>query len=226
MNAEFWRKAWLDGRIGFHQKNINPHLREFASRLELKEGVRILVPLCGKSNDMLWLRDQGCKVFGVEVSTVAVDAFFREHNLADTVVADGVFRRHRTDGIDILEGDYFKTSVRQLGAIDALYDRAALIALPEAMRRRYVEHTAHLVSPGARGLVLTIEYEGKGIEGPPFSLPASEVERLYGPWFQVDMVAEGEILDKSPRFQERGARYLAERVYLVHRNPTRRLHSA
>ncbi|MDE2387962.1 MAG: thiopurine S-methyltransferase, partial [Betaproteobacteria bacterium] len=82
MQKEYWQERWNRNDTGFHQTEINPYLREFWQRLQLSPASTVLVPLCGKSLDMLWLRQQGHAVLGVELSTIAAQAFFTENKLA------------------------------------------------------------------------------------------------------------------------------------------------
>jgi len=217
MDIEYWRKAWHEGRIGFHQQSINPRLVEYFQRLELARGSRVLVALCGKSRDLLWLRDQGCGVIGVEVSDMAVNAFFEENGLEHHVEEDGSFRRHSTDGIEIIEGDFFELQATDIGPVAAAYDRAALIALPEPLRRRYGTAMKSLLPGGARVLLLSIEFDIEGYEGPPFSVSADEVSRIYAPEFSIELLIEEDILDRSQRFRDRGASWLIERVFMLQR---------
>jgi thiopurine S-methyltransferase len=137
MQPEFWHKRWERGEIGWHQGEINAHLRELWPALSLPRGSRILVPLCGKSLDLLWLASQGHRVLGVEISQVAVEAFFSENGLTPSIAAVPAGTSYRVDEIEILCGDFFALEPEQLGEIGAVYDRAALIAFPPEVRAAY-----------------------------------------------------------------------------------------
>jgi len=79
MRVNFWIKAWNEGNIGFHLTDKHPALEKFWPSLEA--GASVLVPLCGKSQDLLWLEESGLDVIGVEFVESAVLDFFRENSL-------------------------------------------------------------------------------------------------------------------------------------------------
>lgn len=137
MDARFWLECWERQEIGFHQRNINAQLRRFWPELGLTRGDAVFVPLCGKSSDMIWLHARGHPVLGVELSPVAVAAFFAENGLAPRRARQGKLDVADSGGIRILRGDFFDLTAADLAGIAAVYDRAALIAMPSAMRERY-----------------------------------------------------------------------------------------
>ena len=59
MNPDFWRERWENREIGFHRDAAHPYLTRFWPTLGIAPGSRVFVPLCGKSNDLLWLRPFG-----------------------------------------------------------------------------------------------------------------------------------------------------------------------
>lgn len=189
MKHEFWLERWEQNQIGFHQAEINRYLTEHWTELGLPNGAPVFVPLCGKSLDMLWLREQGHPVVGVELSRKAVEAFFRENALHPSVSEEARFARYTEEGLRILAGDYFALSQADLGEVRAVYDRAALIALPPSMREEYARHMATLLPPGAHILLVTMEYPPGALEGPPFSVTEGEVQALYGADFSVELKA-------------------------------------
>jgi len=79
MDPQFWHERWQRNETGWHQREINAHLQDFWPQLQQPAGGRVLVPLCGKSRDLLWLRAQGHAVLGVEISPIAVREFFAEN---------------------------------------------------------------------------------------------------------------------------------------------------
>jgi thiopurine S-methyltransferase len=179
MNREFWLERWQKGQIGFHQDEPEARLVALFPR-PAAGGERVLVPLCGKSLDMVWLAGQGCEVVGVELSRLACEAFFEENGVECTVRREGRFEVFRGGPYAIYCGDYFDLTPAELAGVSAYYDRAALIALPPEMRSRYVVHLRALLSDRApRGLVLAIEYPEGLMQPPPFSVSPAEVESLY-----------------------------------------------
>lgn len=212
MEADFWHARWREGQIGFHQHEVSPLLVRHAAALGGGHGSRVLVPLCGKSLDLAFLAQRGHEVIGVELSPLAVQAFFAEQGLAPNVDTHGPFLRHRAPGIEILCGDLFALTPALLGPVQGLFDRAALVALPEDMRARYAAHITGLMPPGARGLLISFDYEPP-TGGPPFSISAAEVQRLYAADFELAQLERNDILEAEPRFKQRGITALYETAY-------------
>ncbi len=200
MHPEFWNERWQAGQIAFHEGRPNRFLEEHGATLG--GGRRVLVPLCGKSLDLAYLAACGHEVVGVELVESAVIAFFAEQGVTPTVTADHGFVRYQADAITILCGDVFATTSALLGPIDALYDRAAVIALPPAMRAAYVAHLRALLPPGTPGLVITIEYPQEAMAGPPFSVVEDELRALYA-GAEVTLLAEQAC--EFPRLRASGA---------------------
>lgn len=208
-DADFWSDRWKAGQIGFHEGRPNAFLERHAGHLG--SGRRVLVPLCGKAVDVAYLASQGHDVVGVELIEDAVAAFFRDHGLTPTVARDEAFVRYQAGTITLLAGDVFATTPGVLGPIDALYDRAALIALPPELRERYVEHLRSMLAPGTPGLLVTLEYPQELMSGPPFAVTDDEVRRLYA-GAAVDLA--GETSATTPRLQAAGATAV-ERCYTL-----------
>jgi thiopurine S-methyltransferase len=216
MQPEFWHQRWQRGETGWHLTEINLHLQEHWPRLGVGPGERVLVPLCGKTLDLLWLAGEGHRVLGVELSPIAVEALFRDNGLTPEVVEDPPFRRYRLDEIEILCGDFFDLDATYLGEIAAVYDRASLIALPPELRPRYVSHLDGLIRPQTRGLLITLTYDQAQMAGPPFAVREAEVQALFGPRFEIQPLADVDVLEESPNFRSRGVTSLREQVYALH----------
>lgn len=215
MEPEFWQQRWAAKQIGFHQQEINTHLQEFWGQLRLPSGSPVFVPLCGKSRDMLWLRSRGHQVLGIEISRLAVAQFFDDNQLSATVTRWCGFERWSSDGLSILCGDFFSLGAEHLSDCPGVYDRASLIALPEAMRPRYALHLASILPAAAATLLVTMEYPQHQMKGPPFSVLEAEVHRLYAGNFQISRLFSADILAENRRFQQRGLTELSEQVYLL-----------
>ncbi len=218
MDEEFWHRRWARNEIGFHLSEVNPYLRQFWSELPVSAGARVLVPLCGKSLDMVWLVEQGFSVLGVELSQRAVEDFFAEQDLVADVSSEGAFRVYRAGALEIRCGDFFSLSRDDVSGCQALYDRAALIALPAAMRARYVDHLARIVSSGCHGLLVTLDYEQDQMPGPPFAVSDREVQDALGPDWRVKLLVEEDVLEGNWKFLQRGLTRLEERCYRIERS--------
>ncbi|WP_347986597.1 thiopurine S-methyltransferase [Methylomonas sp. AM2-LC] len=213
MQHDFWHQRWDQNQIGFHNHQVNPYLQRFWSTLSLKPGSRVFVPLCGKSNDMLWLLAQGYQVVAAELSPVAVAAFFAENNLHPTIRRQGEVLLYEIDGLQLYCADFFDLSSAQLGHIDAVYDRASLVALPPEMRLDYVYHLSSLLESGQQILLVTFVYEQHEMTGPPFSVLSTEVDFLYGKWCSVNKLTSEDVLQQELHFKQRGLSSLHEQVY-------------
>jgi thiopurine S-methyltransferase len=217
MHAEFWQARWTRSEIGFHLPEVNPYLQQFWPALALPAGTRVLVPLCGKSLDLAWLAGQGYQVTGVELAQRAVEDFFIEHGLEPEVSEVGAFRLYRAGAVEIYCGDFFALTA-PLAGCTALYDRAALIALPAEMRGRYVAHLTHILPSGCQGLLVTLDYDQAQMEGPPFAVAHEEVQRLYTPAWQLQNLGCADVLGENWKFLQRGLEHLDERVYQLSKN--------
>ncbi|WP_454691801.1 thiopurine S-methyltransferase [Achromobacter aloeverae] len=217
MEAQFWLDRWREGVTGFHQERVTPLLAKYWPGLEVTPGSRVLVPLCGKTLDMVWLAQQGHEVLGVELSPLAVEQFFAANGLTPTVRKTAAGDLYRAGNIEILCGDIFALDAETLAACAGVYDRAALVALPPDMRKRYAAHVYAGLAPGARGLLITLDYDQEMMAGPPFSVGDAEVQALYEGHTQVRQLDRRAMLDKEPKFKERGLTWLDTLVYALER---------
>ncbi|MDD3608129.1 MAG: thiopurine S-methyltransferase [Halothiobacillaceae bacterium] len=181
MEHHYWHQRWQHGQIGFHLPGVNPLLERFWPILGLEAGSEVLVPLCGKSLDMLWLHRLGHAVLGVELSPIALDEFLQEHGLNGAPVQHDHYCGWDLPDMTLLCGDIFHLTAADCRDVRAVYDRAALIALPVEMRKRYVEHLFAILPAGARLLLISFEIGQDAHIGPPFSVPEAEIEQLFAP---------------------------------------------
>jgi thiopurine S-methyltransferase len=217
MEPRFWHERWAINQIGFNQSDVNPYLQRFWPELNLKPGERVLVPLCGKTIDMRWLNQQGLHVVGVELSEKAVQDFFSEGGVEPRVEVRGHFKVYSVEACEIWCGDFFALKAKDIGNCSALYDRAALIALPAEMRWRYVECLNRILPADCRGLLISLDYEQSEIAGPPFSVPEEEVMQLLSREWRVKLIADEDVLHKSRKFLDAGASRLIETAYRMFR---------
>lgn len=192
MEASFWHQRWHENRIGFHEGAPNSLLVEHLEALGLEKGARIFVPLCGKTHDLHWLASQGFKVVGAELSQLAVEQFFSEANLvpSQTVVAN--FKHYSCANIEIFVGDIFELTQSLLGSVEAIYDRAALVALPPQMRGGYGTHL-RAITRKAPQLLISFEYDQSQMNGPPFSIGKNDVGLYYQNHYQIQLAESREV---------------------------------
>ena len=80
---------------------MNPQLEPYLLPELSDEGEIVFVPMCGKSLDMVWFAEQGCRVIGVELSSLAAKDFFDELGLAFTMQDLGYAMSYRYEQIEI-----------------------------------------------------------------------------------------------------------------------------
>jgi thiopurine S-methyltransferase len=203
-----WLARWREGRIGWHEAEGNALLKRYWPRLV--RGSRVLVPFCGKSADLLWLATRGLDVSGVEISDIAVEAFFEENELPYEIGEDGGLPCYRATSapVRIYCGDYFAFDA---GPFHSLYDRGALVAVPADGRPAYVEKTRSLLEDDAFRMIITLTYDQSRIDGPPFSIAADE---LLACWPDLQCVhSRNDIDNSSPKFRQAGLEEVIESVW-------------
>ena len=200
-----WLERWQVGRTGWHEPGGNQNLKKYWR----VRGRRVLVPLCGKTPDLLWLEAQGNDVVGVELAGIAVNGFFAD-NALEYERSEGELTQYRalTRRITLYCGDYFAFESQPF---DAHYDRGALVALTPELRARYAEHTSALLSDDAEQLVLTVDYDQSVCDGPPFSLTEQEIT---GYWPRLQQIASvDDTQNAPPKFLDAGLTRMHEVVW-------------
>ncbi len=192
MEASFWHDRWNANEIGFHQSKPNALLEKYMGVLGCAEGSRIFLPLCGKTLDIGWLLAKGYCVAGAELSETAVKQLFEELGVVPDISPAGARTRYSAPDIDIFVGDIFDLSEELLGAVDAVYDRAALVALPEEMREEYVRQVAK-ITDNAPKLLLTFEYDQSQLAGPPFSIDEDSVRTLHSDSYRLTLLEKVQV---------------------------------
>ncbi|HEY5851253.1 MAG TPA: thiopurine S-methyltransferase [Lysobacter sp.] len=220
MQPDFWHQRWHDKQIGFHQDTPTPLLLKHWPALQVEAGSRVFVPLAGKTLDMAWFASQGLRVLAVELSRIAVEDFFVEHGLEPEVSQSQYGSHYRAEGIEMICGDAFALDATVLADCTAVFDRAALVALPQPLRQRYVDNLYSLLPAGCRGLVISLEYPQHEKDGPPFSVIEDEVRELYRRDWDLATLERRDILDQQPKFIEDGVSALDAVVYRIGRRPT------
>ena len=215
MDKAFWLEKWQQGQIGFHQQEFNAYLTESWHLLGVPDASTVFVPLCGKSLDMLWLRGQGYHVLGVEISEQACLAFFQENGLEYACHREEPFAVYQAPGITIYCGDFFAFNAKHVSDVAVVYDRAAMVAMPEALRQRYVAHLRQILPAATPLFLVTMEYDQTQMHGPPFAVLQRDVERAYADAYAIQRVLRKDVLNENERFRERGVTALAEAVYVL-----------
>ena len=187
MDASFWHQRWGENNIAFHESEANPLLVKYFKELSPVEGDRVFLPLCGKTLDIHWLLSRGYRVAGAELSKIAIEQLFAELGVKPKISRVGEVDHYSAKNIDIFVGDIFYLSSKILGLVDAIYDRAALVALPEEMRDRYTVHLTEITDKAPQ-LLICYEYDQNLMEGPPFSISNEEVNQHYRDSYDLNLI--------------------------------------
>lgn len=217
VDNQHWLDRWRENRIGFHEAAVNRHLRTYLPRFALEPGSCLFLPLCGKAYDIAWIAEQGYEVIGIELSDLAVEAFFDEQGLEYERFDSDRFGVYRSGKICLLQGDFFDLRKDDLGACSFVYDRASLIAMDAPNRPRYCEHMLSIVPAVSSMLLITLEYDQSEMQGPPFAVPAEEIYRYYQQAFSINLLESNDIIDERPRWREAGLSALGESVFRLDR---------
>jgi thiopurine S-methyltransferase len=188
MDANFWHQRWEKNEIAFHEGKPNQLLVTYFQELSLAKGRRIFLPLCGKTRDISWLLSRGYRVAGAELSQLAIEQLFMDLGLQPEISAAGKISHWSAQHLDVFVGDFFALSQNMLGPVDAVYDRAALVALPETMRPHYAARLMELTNHAPQ-LLICYHYDQRVMDGPPFSISNEEVNRHYGRNFDLRLLA-------------------------------------
>jgi len=198
---DFWSKS---EKPGFHEAGVNAYLQQFLPQFKLTRGDTVFLPLCGKAIDMLWLLEQGFNVVGVELSAVAVKAFFAEAGLSYEVEQTEDFTIFHAPRITLYQGNFIHLQSQHVVDCNLVYDRAALVAIEPDNRSLYARHMLTIVPRDTPVLMVTLQYDQSLVQGPPFSVPTNEVGALYGNRYDIQLLLQQEKIEDEPRWRDRG----------------------
>jgi thiopurine S-methyltransferase len=218
VQPEFWQERWREQRIGFHQQRPSPLLEAHWDAVAPPPGSRVLVPLCGKTLDMPWLAARGHRVLGVELSELAVRQFFDECGLTPARRTSRYGEHYAAGPFELICGDAFALDRALLDDCAGVFDRAALIALPADLRRRYRDTVYASLPGGCRGLLIALEYLQHEMDGPPFSLEADDVRAALDAHWTIDTLERRDMLAQEPAFVEAGVTRLHTVAYRLQRD--------
>ncbi|MEO1206325.1 MAG: thiopurine S-methyltransferase [Pseudomonadota bacterium] len=213
----FWVERWDNGEIGFHRDTPHPSLEAHWDTLHINKRATVLVPLCGKSMDMVWLAEKGHVVIGVEVVQKAVEEFFAELGVTPTITPIFDFTVYESAPYRIFCGDIFKSKPQHMVDVTAVYDRASLVALPPAIQPAYAKHLAALTQPKTAALMVSLDYDQSEMTGPPFSTPPETVTAYFEADFEIELRARDDALKANDPLRKRGLTGLTETCYVLQR---------
>ncbi|XP_064639113.1 uncharacterized protein LOC135494778 isoform X2 [Lineus longissimus] len=184
-NTDYWLTRWDLGQISYHKTEVHPSLKKhYDLLLDGRSSLKILVPLCGKSQDILWLYKQGHTVIGIEVGQKPCEDFFTENKISYTKersdAVDGDLYKSDDGRVQIYCCDIFRFSSEIKGVFDGFWDRGSYCAILPQDREKYCRLMASLAAPGFTALVEAAEYDSRIFAGPPQSLSVEDMQSLYG----------------------------------------------
>lgn len=212
MQISYWQSRWQNNNIGFHNPEVNSYLVEFFDVVIPPNASSVLVPLCGKTKDLLWLRDKGLHVIGIEAVQVACEAFFLENQLDFSIRKRFGFTIYQADQLEIWCGDFFKLPDEIIQNCSFVYDRACIVALPIELRNKYAAKI-NGCSPNTHVLMHTFSYDQEKMSGPPFSVPDEEIQLKFGTNWNIHTLFDNSVLQKYERYRTKGLDQLSEAVY-------------
>lgn len=217
MQITDWNERWKKQQIGFHLEQVNDCLTAFIEHFNLPQNATVFVPLCGKSNDLFWLAEQGYRVIGNECSPLAVSSFFKHYDLKPSIKKINHFNVYQSDNIIIYQGDFFKLNPTHFAQCDLIYDRASLVSFSEQQRGRYIEHLNPWFLAKTQLFLVTLSYDQKIMNGPPFSVSRQEVERHYRDK-NIQQIRQLDIIDEGPRWRKAGLTSLMETAFKINQS--------
>ena len=217
VDNQHWLDRWKENRIGFHESAVNQHLQRYLPQFDLPRGASVFLPLCGKAHDIAWIAAQGYEVIGIELSQLAIEAFFEENELDYERFDTDRFGIYKSGNISLLQGDFFDLNNDDLGACNLVYDRAALIAMEGHDRPRYCDHMLSIIPAVSNMMLITLEYDQSEMTGPPFAVPTDEVYQYYSDAFSINLLETNDIIDERPRWRKVGLTALSESVFRLDR---------
>ncbi len=217
VDNQHWLDRWEQNRIGFHEESVNHYLQKYLPRFDLPAGACVFLPLCGKALDIRWIAEQGYEVIGIDISQIAIEAFFEENELEYERVDSDRFGVYRSGSISLLQGDFFDLGSDDLGACSLVYDRAALIAMERPDRPRYYDHMLSIMPASSSMLLITLDYDQNEMTGPPFAVPTAEMRQHYAGSFDIRELESSSIIDERPRWRKVGLTALTESVFRLDR---------
>lgn len=216
LQSDFWHKMWASGVVGFHQPAVNSYLQQHWQSLLTKQNLEnageVLVPLSGKTLDMLWLKEQGHSVLAVELSQKALDEFVEENDLHRRYKIQDLehqrFCGFQLEALRLFCGDFFHLTAEDCQNIVVVYDRAALVALPPEMRVDYTQHLLKVLPKNTPMLLIAMDYDQSQTNGPPFAVTEQEIHQLYAEHYQIEKVQE-------ERFSRKGIETVESTYFLM-----------
>jgi len=208
-----WHSHWTRKTPGFHEGKANRYLQQYLPLFNLQPGDHIFMPLCGKAVDILWLSQQGYQVIGVELSEVAITSFFEESSIDFTKTHRGDFVTYKAKNITLHQGNFMHLQASQLRSCKLIYDRASLVAIEQINRESYSKKMIEINPLGTPMLLIALKYDQSIMQGPPFSVPDTEIRQLYKGYYELESLQANEQIEERSKWKELGLKSLIESAF-------------
>lgn len=213
MEISYWKSRWEKNNIGFHNPEINHYLLEFEERVISHQTKNVFVPLCGKTSDLMWFKNKGLTVTGVEAIDLACEQFFSEQSLTAQLSKSHGFTIHSVPDLALWCGNFFDAPIKLIQEADFIYDRACIVALPENLRKSYAAKINQSAKTATSFMIHTFTYNQEKMSGPPFCVPREEISELFGAEWAISVLFDSPVLSRYERYKTRGLDNLSEQVY-------------
>lgn len=213
MEKDFWLQCWQKNHIAFHQLSFHPWLTSVIKEKLPAQPIKTFIPLCGKSDDIVWFSAFG-NVVGSELSEIACRDFFAEKGYKFSTKLNGEHALFQHENIELWQGDFFKLTPEKLGDFDVVYDRAALVALPKQMQLDYVNHLKQFIDTKTKLFLIAVAFNDDDWQGPPFSITDDDIQQLFSS-FSVEKIAEHKLSNNQFAQRKMAVGNLKEALYLI-----------
>lgn len=205
MELSYWLSRWNKGNTGFHMEKGYPGLSISWPTLSIPPEPIVLIPLAGKSVDILWIADRAKKVICSEISSIAIEQFFDQHEMKFSKTRFASFEIYHSQNIEFWCGDFMKLPQNKIGEVDLIYDKASIVALPEKMRNTYSKKIISLSSDKTKILMHLLSYDQSEMSGPPFSVDPHEIKHLFSGNFDIHFLQKNSLdIQNFEKFLNRG----------------------
>ncbi len=216
-DLNYWLSCWQqDQHLFFHLRSVHPLLKKYFSTLpKLSHQSVILVPLSGKSLDLIWLSKKH-KVIAVEISEKAIIQFFNEQKLSFTKTKRGNAKHYLANNLEIYQADLFTLPKIVFDSVTHIYDRASLLALDESDKKRYLKFLKEACLNLRAWLLISLNFKGKDYQGPPFPLSGKKLKELCEDNFKIERLHHKKsLLEPDNHLYQKGVVELYNDVYLL-----------
>ena len=214
MSNKIWKDKWKRNDIAFHQSTSNHLLKKYISQLNISAGADILVPLCGKSLDMNILANLGYNVIGIELSNIAIKAYFEALNVKPTREKYKRFITWKYKNTEIWCGDIFDLTKKEIGHIGVLYDNTSLTAFSPDIRPQYVQHFHDMLSEKNQILLITTETPDETQINSAMTID-DEIQSLYERQYHITLLHGERVITHDPEQPDEAKRPMEEKVYIL-----------